>query len=255
LSKESVPDITRAGPRGYFLAIAGNIGVGKTELTDRLSRELGWYAYYEPVIENPYLDAFYADMSRWAFHLQIYFLAERFKAQVSIGESVGAFIQDRTIYEDREIFARTLHEQGDMTRVDFENYTALFDCMVSFLRKPDLILYLKASPETLIERIARRGRESEKSITLDYLSRLGRAYDEWIERAASLCEVKVLDTDRVPLQGPTDAFQDLVQDLKRRFPPQIALPLGGGSAAAAPEAAAPPPAPATAPAPEHARRG
>src|SRR5262249_48344518 len=180
----------KPGPRGYFLAIAGNIGVGKTELTDRLSRELRWYAYYEPVIHNPYLDAFYADMSRWAFHLQIYFLSERFKAQVTIGESVGAFIQDRTIYEDREIFARTLHEQGDMTRVDFENYTALFDCMVSFLRKPDLILYLKASPETLIERIARRGRESEKSITLDYLSRLGHAYDDWMERATSLCEVK-----------------------------------------------------------------
>jgi deoxyadenosine/deoxycytidine kinase len=225
------------GPRGYFLAIAGNIGVGKTELTDRLSRELGWYAYYEPVIQNPYLDAFYADMSRWAFHLQIYFLSERFKAQVTIGDSVGAFIQDRTIYEDREIFARTLHEQGDMTRVDFQNYTALFDCMVGFLRKPDLILYLKASPETLMERIARRGRESEKSITLDYLSRLGRAYDDWMERAASLCEVKVLDTDRIPLQGPTPAFQDLVEDLKHRFPPQIALPLGSEAPAPSEEPA------------------
>ncbi|HKA23422.1 MAG TPA: deoxynucleoside kinase [Candidatus Eisenbacteria bacterium] len=239
----------KPGPRGYFLAIAGNIGVGKTELTDRLSRELGWYAYYEPVIQNPYLDAFYADMSRWAFHLQIYFLSERFKAQVTIGESVGAFIQDRTIYEDREIFARTLHEQGDMTRVDFENYTALFDCMVSFLRKPDLILYLKASPETLMDRIARRGRESEKSITLEYLSRLGRAYDEWMESAAGLYEVKVLDTDRVPLQGPTPAFHDLVEDLKRRFPPQIALDLDRSSSSA------PAPAPTQEPAPEHARRG
>jgi deoxyadenosine/deoxycytidine kinase len=236
------------GPRGYFLAIAGNIGVGKTELTDRLSRELGWYAYYEPVIQNPYLDAFYADMSRWAFHLQIYFLSERFKAQVTIGDSVGAFIQDRTIYEDREIFARTLHEQGDMTRVDYENYTALFDCMVGFLRKPDLILYLKASPETLRERIARRGRESEKSITLDYLSRLGRAYDDWMERATSLCEVKVLDTDRIPLQGPTPAFQDLVEDLKRRFPPQIALPLGGQAPAPPAPASAPTPAPVEEPA-------
>jgi deoxyadenosine/deoxycytidine kinase len=219
----------RPVPRGFFLAIAGNIGVGKTELTDRLSRDLGWYAYYEPVIQNPYLDPFYADMARWAFHLQIYFLSERFKAQVTIGESVGAFIQDRTIYEDREIFARTLHDQGDMTDVDFENYTALFDCMVSFLRKPDLILYLKASPETLMERIARRGRESEKSITLDYLSRLGRKYDEWMERARGLYEVMVLDTDHVALQGDAAAFQDLVEDLKRRFPPQIALPLSPGS--------------------------
>ena len=249
MSSASEPQNAHAAPRGYFLAIAGNIGVGKTELTDRLSRELGWYAYYEPVIQNPYLDAFYADMSRWAFHLQIYFLSERFKAQVTIGDSLGAFIQDRTIYEDREIFARTLHEQGDMTRVDFDNYTALFDCMVGFLRKPDLILYLKASPETLMERIARRGRESEKSITLDYLSRLGRAYDDWMERAQGLCEVKVLDTDRIPLQGPTAAFQDLVEDLKQRFPPQIALPLGG------PGAPAPAPAPAEEPAPEHAPHG
>ena len=219
----------RPVPKGYFLAIAGNIGVGKTELTDRLSHDLGWYAYYEPVIQNPYLDPFYADMSRWAFHLQIYFLSERFKAQVSIGDSGGAFIQDRTIYEDREIFARTLHEQGDMTRVDFENYTALFDCMVSFLRKPDLILYLKASPETLMERIARRGRESEKSITLDYLARLGRAYDEWMDQARGLFEVKVLDTDQVQLQGSTPAFQELVEELKLRYPPQIPLPLPPGS--------------------------
>jgi deoxyadenosine/deoxycytidine kinase len=216
-------------PKGYFLAIAGNIGVGKTELTDRLSRDLGWYAYYEPVIQNPYLDDFYADMARWAFHLQIYFLSERFKAQVTIGESVGAFIQDRTIYEDREIFARTLHEQGDMTRVDFENYTALFDCMVGFLRKPDLILYLKASPETLMDRIARRGRESEKSITIDYLARLGRKYDEWMDRARGVYEVLVLDTDHVALQGDAPAFQELVEDLKRRYPPQISLPLPPGA--------------------------
>lgn len=215
----------RAVPKDYFLAIAGNIGVGKTELTDRLSRELGWYAYYEPVIQNPYLDDFYREMSRWAFHLQIYFLSERFKAQVTIGQSAGAFIQDRTIYEDREIFARTLYEQGDMTRVDFENYTALFDILASFLRKPDLILYLKARPETLMERIAQRGRESEKSITIDYLARLGRAYDEWMDRARGQFDVKVVDTDEVELQGSAPAFQDLVQELKRRYPPQVPLPL------------------------------
>jgi deoxyadenosine/deoxycytidine kinase len=212
-------------PHGYFLAIAGNIGVGKTELTDRLARDLGWYAYYEPVIQNPYLDDFYKDMSRWAFHLQIYFLSERFKAQVTIGDAADAFIQDRTIYEDRWIFARTLHQQGDMSKVDYDNYTALFDILAGFLRKPDLILYLKASPETLMERIARRGRESEKSITIDYLRRLGSAYDEWIEQAQGQFEVKVVDTDQVPLQGPTPAFHDLVEELKRRYPPQVPLPL------------------------------
>ena len=146
---------------GFFLAIAGNIGVGKTELTTRLASELGWVAYYEPVIQNPYLDPFYRDMPRWSFHLQIYFLGERFKAQVEIGRSSLPFIQDRTIYEDAEIFARTLHDQGSMTDVDYENYTSLFHCMVDFLRKPDVILYLRARPETLMDRIFRRGRESE----------------------------------------------------------------------------------------------
>src|SRR5262249_24050980 len=131
---------------GYFLAVAGNIGVGKTELTLRLSEELGWAAYFEPVIQNPYLDPFYENMPRWSFHLQIYFLSERFKAQQQIGQSAIPFIQDRTIYEDAEIFARTLHEQGSMTGVDYQNYTALFHILASFLRKPDLILYLKASP-------------------------------------------------------------------------------------------------------------
>src|SRR3989454_6599082 len=184
--------------QGYFLAIAGNIGVGKTELTNRLSEELGWAAYYEPVIQNPYLDAFYENMSRWSFHLQIYFLSERFKAQVEIGKSPLPFIQDRTIYEDAEIFARTLHAQGSMSDVDYENYVSLFGCMVSFLRKPDLILYLKASPDALMQRIARRGRPSEQSITMDYIARLNHAYDEWMRRPRAEREVLEIDTGRGP---------------------------------------------------------
>ena len=213
--------------QGYFLAIAGNIGVGKTELTNRLSAELGWAAYYEPVIQNPYLDLFYRDMPRWSFHLQIYFLSERFKAQVEIGRSPLPFIQDRTIYEDAEIFARTLHDQGSMTRVDYENYVALFRVMVGYLRRPDLILYLRASPETLMERIARRGRASEKAIGLDYIRRLNDAYDGWMQRARADLEVLELDTDRVPLQGDTPAFRALVGDLKRRYPRQAELRLEG----------------------------
>ena len=210
---------------GFFLAIAGNIGVGKTELTTRLANELGWVAYYEPVIQNPYLDDFYADMSRWSFHLQIYFLSERFKAQVQIGSSPLPFIQDRTIYEDAEIFARTLRAQGSMTEVDYDNYVALFDCMVSFLRKPDLILYLKASPDTLMQRISRRGRPSEQSITIDYIARLNHAYDDWMRRARAQTEVMEIDTERVPLQGETPAFRQLVDDLKRRYPPQVEMRL------------------------------
>jgi deoxyadenosine/deoxycytidine kinase len=212
--------------QGYFLAIAGNIGVGKTELTTRLSAELGWMAYYEPVIQNPYLDDFYADMARWSFHLQIYFLSERFKAQVQIGASPLPFIQDRTIYEDAEIFARVLHDQGSMTDVDYRNYTALFHVLVGFLRKPDLIIYLKASPEVLMQRIARRGRASEKSISQDYIARLNFAYDDWMRRARAETEVLEIDTDHVPLQGETEAFAKLVNDLKVRYPRQVALDLG-----------------------------
>jgi deoxyadenosine/deoxycytidine kinase len=211
---------------GCFLAIAGNIGVGKTELTTRLSAELGWMAYYEPVIQNPYLDDFYADMSRWSFHLQIYFLSERFKAQVQIGSSALPFIQDRTIYEDAEIFARTLHDQGSMTDVDYRNYTSLFHVLVSFLRKPDLIIYLKASPDVLMERIARRGRASEQSISRDYIARLNRAYDDWMRRAHAEGEVLEIDTDTVRLQGETPAFNQLVKDLKERYPRQAVLDLG-----------------------------
>jgi deoxyadenosine/deoxycytidine kinase len=211
---------------GYFLAIAGNIGVGKTELTTRLSAELGWMAYYEPVIQNPYLDDFYADMSRWSFHLQIYFLSERFKAQVQIGSSQLPFIQDRTIYEDAEIFARVLHDQGSMTEVDYRNYTSLFHVLVGFLRKPDLIVYLKASPDVLMERIARRGRASEQSIGRDYIARLNGAYDDWMRRARGETEVLEIDTDHVPLQGETEAFAKLVSDLKARYPRQAVLDLG-----------------------------
>ena len=215
--------------QGFFLAIAGNIGVGKTELTNRLSAELGWLAYYEPVIQNPYLDPFYRDMPRWSFHLQIYFLSERFKAQVEIGRSSLPFIQDRTIYEDAEIFARTLHAQGSMTDVDYENYTSLFKVMIDFLRRPDVILYLRASPETLMARIARRGRDSEKGIGIDYIQRLNDAYEDWMRRAAAETEVLVIDTDHVPLQGETPAFRDLVEQLTRRYPPQAELPLEGPS--------------------------
>jgi deoxyadenosine/deoxycytidine kinase len=213
---------------GFFLAIAGNIGVGKTELTNRISAELGWAAHYEPVIQNPYLDPFYKDMPRWSFHLQIYFLGERFKAQVEIGKSPLPFIQDRTIYEDAEIFAKTLWQQGSMTDVDYENYVALFKCMVGFLRPPDLIVYLKAKPETLMGRIAKRGRESEKSIDIGYIQRLNDAYDDWMRRAALEGEVLTIDTDAVPMQGDTPAFRELIDTLKRRYPPQAELRLDSG---------------------------
>jgi len=217
-------DTPRIAP-GYFLAVAGNIGVGKTELTLRLSEELGWPAFFEPVFQNPYLDAFYDNMARWSFHLQIYFLSERFKVQAEIGQGSQPFIQDRTIYEDAEIFARTLHDQGSMTDVDYRNYVSLFHVLTDFLRKPDLILYLKASPAELMKRIARRGRASEQGMSIDYLSRLNHAYEDWMRRARAEYEVLEIDTERVPLQGETEAFRGLVQDLKRRYPQQSELKL------------------------------
>ena len=146
---------------------------------------------------------------------------------MKIGKSGEAFIQDRTIYEDAEIFARTLFEQGSMTKVDYENYVELFHCMTDFLRPPDLIIYLHASPDTLMERIARRGRESEKAITRDYLARLGKAYEGWIERASARGDVRTIDTDSIPLQGPTPAFGALVDELRHRYPPQGTLLLPG----------------------------
>ncbi len=166
-----------------FVAIAGNIGVGKTTLTRLLSQKLRWRAYYEKVIDNPYLAPFYDDMERWSFHLQIFFLSHRFKSQKEISEWPDSCIQDRSIYEDVEIFARTLHEQGFMSEVDYDNYRILFSTMVEYLRKPNLIIYLKAPVGRLVERILSRGRDYEQTIDRDYLDRLGQAYERWIDEA------------------------------------------------------------------------
>ena len=169
--------------RKLFIAIAGNIGVGKTTLTRLLSQKLHWRAYYERVIDNPYLAPFYDDMDRWSFHLQIYFLSHRFKSQKEITEWPDSCIQDRSIYEDVEIFARTLNNQGFMTNVDYENYRMLFETMVDYLRKPDLIIYLKASVDQLVERILSRGRDYEQTIDRGYLEQLGQAYETWLDEA------------------------------------------------------------------------
>ncbi len=166
-----------------FVAIAGNIGAGKTTLTRLLSEKLGWRAYYEKVIDNPSLQDFYDDMERWSFHLQIFFLSHRFKAQKEISEWPDSCIQDRSIYEDVEIFAHTLYENGNMSQVDYENYRELFSIMVSYLRKPDLIIYLETPVDQLIERILKRGRDYERTIDPNYLKQLNVAYDRWIGNA------------------------------------------------------------------------
>ena len=162
------------------IAIAGNIGSGKTTLTKLLSKHYRWQAHYEEVLENPYLDDFYHEMERWSFNLQIYFLNSRFGQLLEIQKSGEKVIQDRTIYEDAYIFAPNLHSMGLMTTRDFENYFSLFNLIESFVKAPDLLIYLRASVSKLVQNIQTRGREYEESIRLDYLKRLNERYEAWI---------------------------------------------------------------------------
>ena len=162
------------------IAIAGNIGAGKTTLTNLLAKHYKWEPHFESVAENPYLDDFYSSMERWSFNLQIYLLNTRFRQILEIRESGKNIIQDRTIYEDANIFAPNLHAMGLMTNRDFSNYETLFELMERLVAPPDLLIYLRASIPTLVGQIHRRGREFENSISIDYLSRLNERYEAWI---------------------------------------------------------------------------
>lgn len=162
------------------VAIAGNIGAGKTTLTSLLAKHYKWEAHYESVAENPYLDDFYGSMERWSFNLQIYFLNSRFRQILEIRESGKNIIQDRTIYEDANIFAPNLHAMGLMTNRDFSNYESLFELMERLVSPPDLLIYLRASIPTLVGQIHQRGRDFENTISIDYLSRLNERYEAWI---------------------------------------------------------------------------
>ena len=162
------------------IAVAGNIGSGKTTLTKMLAHRYGWTPRFEPVDNNPYLADFYADMKRWSFNLQVYFLNKRFKEVVEISHSTDTIIQDRTIFEDACIFAPNLHDQGMMSDRDFKNYRDLFDLMMSLVSLPDLMIYIRASIPTLVAQIQKRGRDYEQTMRLDYLEGLSRRYEEWI---------------------------------------------------------------------------
>ncbi len=164
------------------IAIAGNIGSGKTTLTGMLAKHYGWEPQYESVDNNPYLASFYEDMQRWSFNLQIYFLNCRFRQVTEIRKKKKDIVQDRTIYEDAYIFAPNLHTMGLMPTRDFENYSSLFELMSQFLQAPDLLIYLKADVSTLVSQIQKRGREYESSIRLDYLQHLNERYEEWISK-------------------------------------------------------------------------
>lgn len=187
------------------IAIAGNIGSGKTTLTRLLANRYGWTPRYEPVDNNPYLADFYNDMKRWAFNLQIYFLNKRFKEVVEISKSNDTIIQDRTIFEDARIFAPNLHDQGYMSDRDFENYSDLFDLMMSLVKWPQLMIYIRSSIPTLVRHIEKRGRDYEKSIRIDYLAGLQKRYEEWIEGYKG--EMIIIDGDKLHFEDSAEDFR------------------------------------------------
>lgn len=178
------------------IAVAGNIGAGKTTLTELLAKNFNWIPEFEDVENNPYLNDFYDDMPRWSFNLQIYFLNSRYQQMISIKDNPSTIIQDRTIYEDAEIFAPNLHKMGLMTTRDFENYRNLYKNIISQVQAPDLMIFLKASIPTLVNNIQNRGRDYEENIRLDYLKKLNEFYDQWIN-SYDLGKVLVLDCDKL----------------------------------------------------------
>ena len=200
----------------FYVAIAGNIGVGKTMVCDLISEKLGWDAYYEPVVDNPYLEDFYADMRRYSFHLQVFFLSKRFALQRTLLDRGRSASQDRTIYEDTEIFARILYRRGMMEERDYHNYRDLFAEMVRYLQPPDLILYLRAEPETILSRIRARGRGMEKDIDPDYVREIHDSYESWSEHIHRIAPMHLIDTDTVDLKNDRGAQNDLIALLKER---------------------------------------
>ncbi|HOI87110.1 MAG TPA: deoxynucleoside kinase [Lentimicrobium sp.] len=187
------------------IAIAGNIGSGKTTLCGLLAKHFGWQAHYEDVETNPYLPSFYEDMQRWSFNLQVYFLNSRFRQIIEIRNSGKTVVQDRTIYEDAHIFAPNLHSMNLMTTRDFQNYSSLFELMSSFITPPDLLIYLRASVPTLVSQIQKRGRDYENSIRIDYLRSLNDRYEAWIG-GYKLGKLLVVEVDNMN-------FQDRPEDL------------------------------------------
>jgi deoxyadenosine/deoxycytidine kinase len=186
------------------IAIAGNIGSGKTTITKMLAEHYGWTPKFESVDYNPYLADFYEDMERWSFNLQIYFLNKRFKDVVDISKSKDVIVQDRTIYEDARIFAPNLHAMGLMSTRDFENYSDLFDLMMSLVKAPDLLIYLRSSIPNLVAQIQKRGREYEKGIRIDYLTGLNERYEEWIKGYKG--HLLIVDADRYKFGNRPEDF-------------------------------------------------
>jgi deoxyadenosine/deoxycytidine kinase len=193
-----------------FVVVAGNIGSGKTTLTKKLSERLGWKPHFESVSDNPYLSDFYKDMSRWSFPLQVYFLTHRFNTHKQIESSPASSVQDRSIYEDANIFARALYEQGNLDSRDYENYRTLFESMIQYLSPPTLMIFLKRSVPKLQERIKQRGRDYEQAIPVDYLTSLNHYYDDWYANY-NLGKSLIVDTDELDFLDNEEHFDRLVK--------------------------------------------
>lgn len=193
------------------VAIAGNIGAGKTTLTKLLAKHYKWTPHFESVDENPYLDDFYGEMERWSFNLQVFFLNSRFRQIMELRQSEKNIIQDRTIYEDASIFAPNLHAMGLMTNRDYNNYSSLFELMENLVTPPDLLIYLRGSIETLVGQIHKRGRDYENTISIDYLSRLNERYEAWVSQY-SKGKLLIIDVDNLNF---VDNQEDLASVIER----------------------------------------
>jgi deoxyadenosine/deoxycytidine kinase len=200
----------------HFIAIAGNIGVGKSTLTGLLAEALGWEPFYEANAENPYLADFYGDMQRWSFHSQVFFLGKRLEHHRQLLNHPSSVVQDRTVYEDAEIFARNLYDQGSMSERDYDAYRRLYQAVSAFVPPPDLIVYLQASVETLVQHIAQRGREYEAGISQDYLVQLNRLYEQWLDEWKA-CPVLRVSADGADWLNNRDDFEQLVKEIKKNL--------------------------------------
>jgi len=203
-------------PAHTFVAVAGNIGSGKSSLTRLLSQTMGWEAMYESVEDNPYLSDFYRDMRRWSFQLQVYFLSNRFRNHKAITEGTASVVLDRVIYEDAEIFARNLFEIGNMEERDYRNYVALYDVMTQYLHPPDLLVYLRADVGTLLRQIALRGRDFEQSIKREYLEQLNRHYESWVGRYTR-GKLLIVESDNLDFVNRKEDLQKVVGMIRDRL--------------------------------------
>lgn len=200
----------------HFVAVAGNIGVGKSTLVGKLAEHKSWQPYFEPVAENPYLEDFYTDMKAWAFQSQVFFLTHRLSMHLALLENPESVIQDRSVYEDAEIFATNLYRQGQMGERDFSSYRKLYALLSEMLRPPDLVIYLRASVPTLQRRISARGRDFESNIEDAYLEQLNQLYEQWIANF-SLCPVLTVPTDQMDFVAHNGHFELIVEKMEERL--------------------------------------